>query len=183
MPYTFLNVGPVVGGTPTTDITDNNTNSFQEYDFANKTHATFSVSDNGALLVMFASPAAGLTDTYLNADAANEHVEVEGTPAGTTTHVDTGSGSGNTTQIGTSSDVSNQILGNVDAQSTGGSNALIVFDQGETTAETYTIAGSKITSSSFPATIDFSGGGNTTLIINSAGLGDTYSFTGPCSRA
>ena len=139
-PKVELVAGPTVGGAATTQIDPFGTGTFESIDFANKTTATVNNNNSGSSTTVFANPAAGLTDLYINANAGNENVFVEGSQAGTTTHVDTGSGSGSTTYLGTSALVLSSILGNVDVQFTGGSNRLILDDQGETSAETYTIA-------------------------------------------
>ena len=67
-----------------------------------------------------------------------------------------GSGSGSLTETGSHANLFSSIQGNVNVQSTGGSNALIVVNQGETSGQTYTIAGSQVTATSSPATVDFS---------------------------
>ena len=71
------------------------------------------------------------------------------------------------------------IQGDVFVKSTGGANTLAINDSADGTANTYNIIGSQVTASTFPAFIDFSGGGITTLDLTSPGAGDTFNFTGP----
>ena len=86
---------------------------------------------------------------------------------------------GSTIYIGNPALLLDQIQGNIFVQSTGGSNRLVVYDSGETSAATYALKGSRITATTMPSFVDFSGGGITTLILNVSGDGDTVNFTGP----
>ena len=97
-----LATGPVVSGTATTMIDDFGTNAFETMNFANKTVATVNLNTSGIFTTVFANPAAGLTDLDINAGARNDNVDLETTPAGTTTCiVDTGAGAGSSTTLGT----------------------------------------------------------------------------------
>ncbi len=86
--------------------------------------------------------------------------------------------SGSTTNVGLGGSLGG-ILGDVFAKSTGGTNTLAIDDSADGAANTYNIVGSQVTATTFPAVIDFPGGGLRTLDLTSPGAGDTFNFTGP----
>ena len=181
---TTVNVvnGPIVGTTQTDQINDGGTGTFELINFGNKTTATANVNNHGATTTVdTTTAAAGLSTLNVNSGAGADTIDVEATPSGVTTTTDTGSVAGSTTNVGLAG-VLSSILGPVFAKSTGGSNTLAINDSGEGTAETYTIAGSRVIASSFPTFIDFSGGGITTLDLKTTGDA-TVNFTGPVQSA
>ena len=177
------NTGPIVAGTQTDQINDGGTASFELINLGNKTSVTVNVPDSGATTtVNYPTAAAGLSTLNIFSGAGGETVNVQTNAAGVTTTVDTGSVSGSTINVGLGGSLA-AIDGPVFAKSTGGTNKLAIDDSAEASANTYTIAGSKVTATSFPSSIDFSGGGITTLNVTSAGHGDTFNFTGPVQSA
>ena len=171
--------GPIVGTTQTDQINDGGTGAFELINFGNKTAVTANVNNAGATTTLdTTTAAAGLSTLNINSGAGTETVDVEATPSGVTTTTDTGSVSGSTTNVGDAGVLTN-ILGDVFVKSTGGTNTLAIDDSANGPANTYHITGSQVTASTFPAFIDFSGGGITTLSLTSPGAGDTFNFTGP----
>jgi len=174
-----VNTGPIIGGAQTDQINDGGTGDFELVNFANTTAATVNVPASGATTTLnIPSVATGLTSLNVTSGAGGESVNVQAIPAGINVNVDTGSVAGSKVNIGLG-----DSLGAIDSpvfvKSTGGTNTLNINDSSESSAQTYTIAGSRVTATSFPSFIDFSGGGITTLGLTSAGLGDTFDFTGP----
>ncbi len=116
-------------------------------------------------------------------------MDVEATPAGVATTTDTGSVAGSAINVGLAGSLA-AINGSVFVQSTGGTNALTIDDSAAATAGTYTIASEKVTATTMPGSINFSGGGLTTFNLNSSGNSTvtlaslvqsdvtTYHFTG-----
>ncbi len=178
-----FNTGPLIGGTQTDQINAGGTGAFELINFANKTAVTLDVNDAGATTTLnYPSAAAGLSALNVVSGAGNETVDVQTSATGVTTTVDTGSGSGSTTNVGLAGSLA-AILGNVFAKSTGGSNTLAIDDSADGAANTYDIIGSEVSATTFPAVIDFSGGGITTLDLTSPGAGDTFNFIGPVQSA
>ena len=176
-----VNTGPIVSGTQTDQINDGGTASFELLNFANKTAVNVDVPAAAATsTVNIPTIAAGLTTLSVTTGiaGANNGRTFQAIPTGLTVNVDTGSGSGSTTNVGLGGSLA-AIGGPVFVKSTRGLNTLALDDSGRGSGQTYTIAGSKVTATSFPTSVDFSGGGITTLSLTSAGLGDTFNFTGP----
>ena len=178
-PSTATKVNIINGPSNTTQVNDDGTSKFELVNFANKTSATVNVTSAGAITTVDTSTAStGLSQLHVNSEGNSETIDVESTPSGVTTTTDTGAGTGSTTNIGNSGSLST-ISGGVYAKSTGGSNTLAINGSSDGIANTYTIAGSRVTGSTFPALIDFSGGGITTLDLTGEGDGDTFNFAGP----
>ncbi len=180
-----VNTGPVVGTDQTDQINDGGTSMFELINFANKTAVTVNVPAASATTTLnIPAVATGLSSLNVFSGAGGENVNVQAIPAGITVNVDTGSVSGSTTNVGLGGSLA-AINSPVLVMSTGGTNTLDINDSAEASAQTYTIAGSQVMASSMPspALIDFSGGGITTLDLTSAGLGDTFNFTGPVQSA
>ncbi len=174
-----INTGPIVGGTQTDQINDGGTGTFELVNFANKTVAVANVNNSGATTtVNIPSIAAALSTLSVVSNAGTDTINLQAVPTGLTVDVDTGAGAGSTTNVGLAGSLG-AIGGPVFVKSTGGVNALALNDSGETSGQTYTIAGSRVTSTSFPSFVDFSGGGIATLSLTSGGHGDTFDFTGP----
>ncbi len=164
-----FNTGPIVGGVQTDQINDGGTGLFELFNFANKTVATVNVPDSGATTTInYPTAAAGLSTLNVFSGGGGETVNVQTNAAGITTTVDTGSVAGSTINVGLGGSLA-AIDGTVFVQSTGGTNTLAINDSGESTPATYTIAGEKVTATSMPGSIDFSGGGLTTLSLTSSG--------------
>ena len=175
--------GPVVGGTATTAISDNGTGTFATLNFANKTAVTADVNNAGATTRVVANPAAGLTDLSINSGAGHDFVYLSSTPAGTTTQVDLGSGTGGVTYIGAPALLLSNFLADVDVQSPGGSNGVEFDDRSVTGPVTYTISGATLTATSMPATVSF-GAGITGLLLGTADVGGaTVDLTGPAQAS
>ena len=174
-----FNTGPIVGGAQTDQINDGGTGTFELVNFAKKTAVTLNVSNVGATTTLnYPSPAEGLTTLDVDSGAGSETVDVQTSAAGVTTTVDTGAVSGSQINVGLGGSLA-AINGPVFARSTGGSNTLALDDSSEGTGNRYTIAGSRVTASTFASFVDFSGVGITTLDLTSPGAGDTFDFTGP----
>jgi hypothetical protein len=171
-----VNTGPIVTGTQTDQINDGGTGSFELINFANKTAATVNVPDSGATTTLnIPTPAAGLSSLNVFSGAGGETVNVQAIPAGVTTTADTGSVSGSTINVGLAGSLA-AIDGTVFVQSTGGANTLTIDDSAALTPGTYTIASDKVTATTMPGIINFSGGGLTIFNLNSSG-GSTVKLT------
>ncbi len=176
-----VNTGPVLGTAQSDQINDGGTGKFELVNFANKTAVTVNVPAAAATTTLnIPAVAAGLSTLNVFSGAGGENVAVQAIPAGINVHVDTGSVSGSKTTVGLAGSLA-AIGSPVYVQSTGGTNTLALDASGTTSAQTYTIAGSQVTSTSMPAggLVDFSGGGLTTLNLTSGGHGDIFNFTGP----
>ena len=163
--------GPNDSGTQTDELNDGGTGNFELIDFGNKSAVTANVNVSAATTTIdLPTAASGLATLSVNSGAGGDAVDVQATPSGVATTVDTGSPSGSSINIGSSGSLAG-INGDVDAQSTGGTNTLAIDDLDATAGATYQIADSQVTASSLPALVDFSGGGIRTLNLMLSGNG------------
>jgi uncharacterized protein (TIGR03118 family) len=188
VPVNAQTVNITGGPSGTTEINDGGTGTFELVDLANKTSVTAYVENAGATTTIdLASASAGLAALAVNSEGlgGNDTIDVQATPHGVTTTTDTGSHSGSNsyTNIGDNG-VLTHILGNVSALSTSTfapTNTLTIDDSASPSPQTYTISGSTVTATSFPATISFlpaGQGGFQTLLLKTSG-GATVNLNGP----
>ena len=188
VPVNAQTVNITGGPSGTTEINDGGTGTFELVDFANKTFVDADVDNADATTTIdLASASAGLAALEVDSKGlgGNDTIDVQATPHGVTTTTDTGSfsGSNSYTNIGDNG-VLTHILGNVSALSTSTfalTNTLTIDDSASPSPQTYTISGSTVTATSFPATISFlptGQGGFQTLFLKTSG-GATANLNGP----
>ena len=172
-----VNTDGVLLGSQADQINAGGTGAFELINFANKTAVTVNVPAAGATTTLnIPTLAVGLSSLNVSSGAGGETVNVQAIPAGITVNVDTGSGAGSTTNVGLGGSLT-AIDSPVTVKSTGGSNVLAIDDHAQTSGQTYTITGSRVTASSSSSHIDF-GTGITTLDLTTSGKGDTVGLTG-----
>lgn len=131
--------GPTVGGAQTDEINDGGTGAFSPIDFGNKVTATANINNADATTVLdVTTTATGLTALYVNSSAGSDAIDAEAIPSSISATADTGSSSGSTIVVGLNGVVSG-IQGTLYAQSTGGSNSLLINDSSDTTNAAATI--------------------------------------------
>jgi hypothetical protein len=197
---TTVNVvnGPNVGGTQTDEINDGGSGAFELIDFGNKTDATVNINNAGATTTTdVTTAAAGLASLFVNSGAGSDTVDVQATPSGVVTTVDTGSVAGSSINVGLAGSLSS-ISGVVVAQATGGSGTLVLNDGSDTTSSTATFdngsgndnAAFEVTGLS-PAAIEYApsitsvtvnggtdGGNGVTFDVNNTQSGTTLTLNG-----
>ena len=170
--------GPTIGGFNTTQVNDGGGGDFGVLNIANTTTATVNTRAYGdTITVNDTALGAALTTLYINTNGGSDTINIRSTPAGLTTYADTGNGTIDTTNVGQSGSLTG-ILGPIFARSAGGSGTLNVDDSADSAARIFNISGTQVTGSALAVTIDYAGGGITSLGVKKGPQDDTFNVSG-----
>jgi hypothetical protein len=173
-----VNTGPVIGAFQTNQINDGSTGNFELVNFANKTSATVNTqAGNDTITVNDPVLGTGLTTLNVNAAGGNDTLRVQSVPAGLTVNADTGSGTTDVINIGSSGSLA-AIQGSVFVKSTGGSATLNIDDSADPTGRTFNVSSAQVGGGALANPIDYSGGGITTLGIKGGTGNDIFNLNG-----